>query len=41
MSLALSVGFVTLLIRSGDSIYARESRRSSVFTFLHDVIQSL
>jgi hypothetical protein len=38
---ALSVSFVTfitLLDRSGDPIHARESRRSSVFTSLHDAI---
>ena len=35
-----SASFVTLLSRSGDPIYARESRRSSVSTFLYDAIQA-
>jgi hypothetical protein len=35
----LSVLFVTLLNRSGDPIHARESRRSSVSTSLHDAIR--
>ena len=39
MSLALSVSFVALLNRLGDSIHARESRRSSVSTSLYDAIQ--
>ena len=40
-SFVLFVGLVTLLNRLGDPIHARESRRPSVFTALHDDIKML